>query len=450
MFPAPTAPAPAPAAPVLPPSSPPPVPITPPTRRASRKPLAVFVVLLVLVALGVGGYFAYGAWQQASNPQAVVEAALAAADKIRSASVTFTADATIPPAALPSGGAAAALSIFKLAMEGSYARDPQNPQVDGRLTLTLPVALGPLGAKTLNPKISVRMKTAEAIYVRVDQVPPLPFFDLSKVSGQWVKINMGELKQKYGVLFDLPPKPDESSAAQGEKVAEIYHEHPFLVLTRLAAEAVDGAQADHLGFSLDREQLKDFLNAMAQEMGQSPATPEQLALIDELFDQGLAVNGELWIGQRDHFLRQVTGALATNVPDLGKLTANLRATFTGINQPVTVEEPTDAISLDEVMQRMQSSASVSGALNDTGVNAWSREDIDGDGTVDDVYTSGDTDGDGLDDVSESFIGSSPSKMDTDGDGFPDGEEVAKGYNPAGTGKLTPQQEQVRRSLNAGE
>ncbi len=454
MFQAPTAPAPTPAAPVIPPSAPPPAPLTPPTRRASRTPLVVLVILLVLAALGVGGYFAYGAWQQATNPQGLVEESMKAMAKVSSASLTLDADVTVTPEGSAEGAKAlgGAPKTFAVNVQASYVNDPANPQVDAEFTFTLPVGmeLGPLGAMTLNPKISVRKKTAETIYFRVDQLPPLPFFDLSKVSGQWVKIDMAELKQKYGVSFDGVPKQDASSAAQGEKVAKIYREHPFLALTRLAAEAVDGVQTDHLRFSLDRERLKDFLNALAQEMGQPPATPEQLAQIDELFDQGLAVNGELWIGQQDHFLRQVTGSLATNVPDTGKLTANLRETFTNINQPVTVEEPADSISLEEAMQLLQAPSATSfdqsitvDGSGEVGQQRLAPERYYApDGSVEVVDGGADSDGDGLSNFREQVLGSDDASADSDGDKFPDGEEVAKGFNPSGAGKLTPQQQEI--------
>jgi hypothetical protein len=48
----------------------------------------------------------------------------------------------------------------------------------------------------------------------------------------------------------------------------------------------------------------------------------------------------------------------------------------------------------------------------------------------------DSDGDGLSDVAESFLGTDPYKSDTDGDGYSDKDEILSGYNPLGTGLLT--------------
>jgi len=50
----------------------------------------------------------------------------------------------------------------------------------------------------------------------------------------------------------------------------------------------------------------------------------------------------------------------------------------------------------------------------------------------------DTDNDGLTDREEVRVyKTNPLNPDTDGDGYPDGREVKSGYNPLGSGKLTP-------------
>ncbi len=48
----------------------------------------------------------------------------------------------------------------------------------------------------------------------------------------------------------------------------------------------------------------------------------------------------------------------------------------------------------------------------------------------------DTDGDGLSDESEAFLGSDPQNADTDSDGYSDKQEILNGYNPIGLGSLS--------------
>ena len=69
--------------------------------------------------------------------------------------------------------------------------------------------------------------------------------------------------------------------------------------------------------------------------------------------------------------------------------------------------------------------------------------VDGTNTADSKYASEeahaqsliDSDGDGLPDAFEKYIGTDPNKKDTDGDGYSDYEEVISGSNPLGPGKL---------------
>lgn len=402
------------------------------------------MILVLLAALGVGGYFAYGAWQQASNPQGLVEEAMRAMSELKSASLMLEADLTLTPkAGAPKAdtfGTGPTTMTFN--MEASYVNDPANPQLDAVITFSLPTGaeLGPLGGMTLNPKISIRKKTADVMYVRLEQLPPIPFFDLSKINGQWIKIDFAELKQKYGISFDA--NKQQANPEQADTIAKIYRERPFLKLARLAPENVDGVQTDHLRFTLDRENLIAFLKAAVEASGQE-ITDAQIQQVEELFDQGLTATGELWIGKQDHFLRQLTGMMSTEVKDAGSVTANLRETFTGINQPVTIEEPVDSISLDAVMQQLQvplaASVDQSIAVDASGEVIQQYYAPDGSVTVDGGL---DSDDDGLSNFREQLLGSDYTKADSDGDGYSDAEEVGKGYNPAGTGALTPQQQEI--------
>jgi len=47
----------------------------------------------------------------------------------------------------------------------------------------------------------------------------------------------------------------------------------------------------------------------------------------------------------------------------------------------------------------------------------------------------DSDGDGVSDAVEKYLGTNPNKKDSDGDGYNDGEELSRGLNPLGTGYL---------------
>jgi tetratricopeptide (TPR) repeat protein len=62
-------------------------------------------------------------------------------------------------------------------------------------------------------------------------------------------------------------------------------------------------------------------------------------------------------------------------------------------------------------------------------------------TIDPAVVSGgvDTDGDGLSDANEKELNSNEKNSDSNGNSVSDGDEVKAGFNPAGTGRLTPEQ-----------
>ena len=109
--------------------------------------------------------------------------------------------------------------------------------------------------------------------------------------------------------------------------------------------------------------------------------------------------------------------------------------FKDFNKPVTVTEPENAMSLEELI------AQVFGSFGSLYGTSSFKADLDFDasfkmGAEDmDMQSFVDADKDGLSDSMEKMYKTNPAKADTDGDGFTDYDEVMKGYNPAGTGKM---------------
>ncbi|MFH0874218.1 MAG: hypothetical protein V1846_05275 [Candidatus Komeilibacteria bacterium] len=123
----------------------------------------------------------------------------------------------------------------------------------------------------------------------------------------------------------------------------------------------------------------------------------------------------------------------TNQPDTNTNTNTDVATTTAVPNQAAID--TDGDSLTDVEEQ----------LLGTDLNS---QDSDKDGLTDyeevKIYGTDplnpDTDNDGLTDREEVITWkTNPKNPDTDGDGFQDGTEVKSGYNPAGPGKLTPDQ-----------
>lgn len=112
--------------------------------------------------------------------------------------------------------------------------------------------------------------------------------------------------------------------------------------------------------------------------------------------------------------------------------------------------PVNDVSIDNVPQNNTSSAEQSGVSvepveEEDDLNASSNTDINqvDNTTVEPVEAEDDlvlpivldSDGDGLSDAAEIFLGTNAQIADTDNDGYSDFEEVTSGYNPNGAGKL---------------
>lgn len=115
-----------------------------------------------------------------------------------------------------------------------------------------------------------------------------------------------------------------------------------------------------------------------------------------------------------------------------------------VNQPTVAEVIPPVVSSNTQTTPEQTATSDVGAdMSDQQILFGQPVDTDGDG-LDDITekkigtnpNNWDTDGDGLSDGDEVLIWrTDPLKADTDGDGFSDGQEVKNGYNPLGSGKL---------------
>lgn len=98
-------------------------------------------------------------------------------------------------------------------------------------------------------------------------------------------------------------------------------------------------------------------------------------------------------------------------------------------------EDQDADGIDDQTESRMGTNSESKDTDQDGISDRNEVFLGLDPLVPDVaFFNEDTDGDGLTYREEKQYGTDPENPDTDADGYPDGEEVKNGYNPLGTGK----------------
>ncbi len=389
------------------------------------------IILIGLAALTVlaGGAFAYFKFLR-PDPDAVLAKALNGLRQAKSvgyrlnlrlegtASATNSAAQAVLPFLTEGRNAGEPIEVL-LTVEGvSDFSDRAHPK--SRNTLTLATAKTPAEA----PLFGLEVRQLDGVsYVSLNQVPMMPFMDLSPLKNRWIQIDP---KAPLGVPLSgtntpavFPhPATEEEQQAIGLAFREL---RPIRVGEVLKDEAVDGHLSRHFRLIVDRTALKAFLLRIRDIMhdNSSPLYEKLGDNLDKISDSATLEAFEVWIakdtGLPTRLVLQGKSKATSDSPGIG--TAELDLHFTDFNRPVQIETPPDAKPLMEVLGALMGGVETTSQIEQP------------------INSVRDTDADGLPDQDEARYGTDPRKPDTDGDGFSDGDEVRAGYNPNGPGKL---------------
>lgn len=265
---------------------------------------------------------------------------------------------------------------------------------------------------------------------------------LEGFNNKWFSLDIEALRKQFGP--ETGSEPDKATFAQEvAQVKEALGRHQPLVITgRLPSEKIDGVSTFHYSYVIDKEEMIALMIDIDPILNNGTTSEEAKAEIRKNVEEAQMPTGELWIGKKDYLPYRITlGGTDSTTSGTVKTdwTMALDLKLNKFNEPVVVEKPADAKSVEEAIKElfgaMGADVSFSGQLTPTSVQDGNGSDIlwgNTGGLGDTVF---DTDKDGLSDGLEGMFGSDPNKADTDGDGYSDGDEVDKGYNPAGPGRL---------------
>lgn len=334
---------------------------------------------------------------------------------------------------------------------------------------------------------------AKDIFFRVQSIPGEWYLDsFQSLLGVWVNFEGGELlgasqglrpelAGSVGVAEYLTFEYEEDLAV----LKEVYLQHYPLDIDLVSENSQQGIATVQLSFN---ENTRVFVQEASQKLyqryirqinevitekdriGDREAVAELSEYRDGMFaeygEQGHLVYtraGETFDRQIAHLHSDILDieALLTVYTNTGRLKSfdvilydfdgnslpPMTLTFKDPNLGRVIERPGSFITLEEMMERMQETFDAEPVEIDNGFNK-------GVGDVSDVKieTGVDTDGDGLEDGVESFLGTrvdfwdtdgdgvsdgdeyyvhytDPLMTDTDGDGYDDGVEIANGYSP---------------------
>lgn len=274
----------------------------------------------------------------------------------------------------------------------------------------------------------------ETFYVRANGLPSLPFFDLQPFTNTWVSMTARALEQDSGILPNLEvPTPDtEKIRAFTDRVAQAAEETKAIFIEKdFGNETVGDAKVRHVRVNIDPDQFIAFERRVWDawreidpfEVGAGtidsspPLTADDLPMLTAYAKNA---KHDLWIDLQTGQLHQVRYELAVRpegdelIPAGKQLTAIVEYTQLSVNQPVTVEAPTESIPFGQFFAEALSDGEDFSALepNASGTDPFA-----------------DTDGDGLSDLEERSFGTDPAVADTDGDGYSDKTEIDNGFDP---------------------
>ncbi|HLD21773.1 MAG TPA: hypothetical protein VJB65_02640 [Patescibacteria group bacterium] len=282
-----------------------------------------------------------------------------------------------------------------------------------------------------------------AFYAKLSTSESLPL--LQTIKDQWVSIDMKQL-EKMLVGSKLPSSVfnasnQKLSEEEVKQLRSAFTRYPFIVLgKKINSETVQGVETNHYSVHMDTEQLIQFVQeiktllvkrTIGDDAYYSSLFPDQV----RSFQQPTV---EVWVGKQDKQLYQISYVMSVSHENVSSISMVMQ--LWNHNQPITVEAPADAISIQQMLTKYYF-----GQLalpNNTEQNVTiptptptpipqetpSVTDLTKEENID-------SDADGLMNAEEETYGTDPLDVDTDDDGYSDGAEVKGGYNPNGSGKL---------------
>jgi hypothetical protein len=270
----------------------------------------------------------------------------------------------------------------------------------------------------------------------------------------WVEFDEGELASWGEVLPGLEV-PIESVTPEGEWTDDgikrlrvlLSMMDVLLVEYNGLTEIIDGEVARIIDGRFDIDAVEGFLlNLVRAKYGDEPDDEDRIFAHAQAI-QLARLDLRLWVGMNDHLLHCVRATGNFSVPPLPEgglggvgvkpsnesVPVEIRIEFSGFDEPVSILEPS-AIDFASIYRTtfgsLPSAGDIASATRKTLVRA---------GLVHlpsvQMIESNDPDNDGLDNILETFYGTSALKADTDSDGINDGDEVRAGSNPRGRGSL---------------
>lgn len=358
-----------------------------------------WAVIIIMIALGVGGGVSYGMTGQIIPPQVASRIPLVQIPFISDLLAIYSPD-TLFPAMLSKLGELHT-ARYTLAAD-VYTKDSDvsggmraKAEVTGAIDVTKESSLD----NDFSTRVSAEFtadgmsfkgagevrKVGDALYVHLEEFPDLGFFNLDTIKGVWIRADKTSA-QAFGyddllTAFSelqafraqaLTPAGGAESPSEAEIEAQIAHlKNSFFASNVLTAtfeekEVLNSVSTYRYLVTIDRQAVYNFIAQASSELSATYGekalvrmTPEELASIKEQLlsaetEQSLkSTNFKVWIDSRTAWPVQfeITSTAITPQSSVS-VDSTIRLTLADINEPIKVEVPGDVISAEEAYTRL--------------------------------------------------------------------------------------------------
>jgi hypothetical protein len=336
-----------------------------PERKASKTLLAIISIIGVLIiGGGAFGYFYY--FQE--TPEKVIEKMRTRLTEVKTLEYQGDIKAEITTPDLLGGGSfmqptqqapSKKASDFSINFNGkSDVNDLNNPKgsfafnikTDALKELTQGESTFGLEVRTIN----------KVVYVKLNNLPNLGFFDLSFLSNQWIKIDTEVIKKQFGLeKFEEQIKEaqgqQELNPEQTEKLKQVVAQTKvFKITEKLASEEIEGVNTHHYKFLIDKNELKKLITDISVIVENKTLTDKELAEFDKGLEAVESIGGEIWIGKKDYLPYKIIFTVGIKETAESKTAGQLTATllFKNYNKPVQIDIPSPVKGIEEILGQL--------------------------------------------------------------------------------------------------
>ncbi len=389
------------------------LPPSPTIKKRSRWPLLI-VLIVGLIGLMGGGAWAYTYYFP--SPETVLAKALKNFALIESESF----DGSITIAYQPTNALADESSPFPIPksltidINGEVnSKDVTNPEMN--LSLGLSSDEIPFGR--VEGDILVADKT---FFFRLRRYPEFPFFDLTPIRNQWIRVESKDLPNGEEIFTDTLTED------QNTRIEALTQKYPLASFAKsLGDENLNGEMTYHYQLNFNKENLKQLILEVIPILGETSddyknITEESKAELGKILDKITFTNWEVWINKKTFYFSKVLLSISM-ADEMGTVSITTTMSSGRHNENIDIVAPESSLTVDEVTRIFEQQFAPATS---------SLEALPGS----DLEFPTDSDQDGLPDAMEEIFGTDPLKADTDDDGFSDNDEIENGYNPLGPGK----------------